>query len=76
MKMPDMPQDIWIVVNNRYFVIDGFRRPFQYTKGGQPNAVNPTYDLWSYGQDEQNTQADSLAAKTNPNISAQWIVNW
>lgn len=76
MKMPDMPQDIWIVVNNRYFIIDGFRRPFQYTKGGQPNAVNPTYDLWSYGQDEQNTQADSLAAKTNPNISAQWIVNW
>ncbi len=74
--MPDMPKETWIQVGGRYYVIDGFRRPFQYTKGGQANAVNPTYDLWSYAQDEQNTQDDSLGAKMNPQINAQWITNW
>jgi hypothetical protein len=76
MMMSDMPRDIWLQLNNRFFIIDGFRKPMQYTKGGTPNAVNPTYDLWSYGQDEQNTQVDSVAAKTNPNISRMWITNW
>lgn len=74
--IPDMPKEMWLQVGGRYYMVDGFRRPFQYTKGGQPNAVNPTYDLWSYGQDEQNTQADSIAAKTNPQMNAKWDTNW
>lgn len=75
-KMTDMPKDIWLRVNNRYFMVDGFRKPFQYTKGGQPDAVNPNYDLWSFGVDEQNTQQVSAAMKANPQITAKWITNW
>jgi prepilin-type N-terminal cleavage/methylation domain-containing protein len=75
-KMPDMPKEIWLLVNNRYYVVDGFRKPFQYTKGGEANAVNPTYDLWSFGQDEQNTQGVTIAQKTNPQTNAKWITNW
>ncbi len=76
MMMPDMPKEMWLQIGGRYYVIDGFRRPFQYTKGGLPNAINPTYDLWSYGQDEQSTQDDSIASKGNPQITAKWITNW
>ena len=75
-KMSDMPKEIWITQNGRFFIVDGFRAPFQYTKGGLPNAINPTYDLWSYGKDEQNTQDDSLAMKMNPQVNARWITNW
>ena len=75
-KMPDMPKEIWLLVNSRYYIVDGFRKPFQYTKGGEPDAVNPTYDLWSFGQDEQNTNSVSLNMKTNPMVNAKWITNW
>jgi prepilin-type N-terminal cleavage/methylation domain-containing protein len=75
-KMTDMPKDIWLLVNGRYYMVDGFRKPFQYTKGGQPDAVNPTYDLWSFGQDESNTQQVSVAMKTNPQVNSKWIINW
>jgi prepilin-type N-terminal cleavage/methylation domain-containing protein len=75
-KMPDMPKEIWLLVNNRYYIVDGFRKPFQYTKGGQPDAVNPTYDLWSFGEDEQNTSQVSISMKTDPQINAKWITNW
>ena len=74
--MTDMPKDIWLLVNGRYYMVDGFRKPFQYTKGGQPDAVNPTYDLWSFGQDESNTQQVSVAMKTNPQVNSKWIINW
>ena len=74
--MSDIPSEIFTQVGNRYFIIDGFRKPFQYTKGGQPDAVNPTYDLWSFGEDDTNTEGTSLSQKTNPQISAKWIVNW
>jgi prepilin-type N-terminal cleavage/methylation domain-containing protein len=75
-KMTDMPKDIWLQVNGRFYMVDGFRKPFQYTKGGQPDAVNPTYDLWSFGQDEKNTQQVSASMKTNPQITSKWITNW
>lgn len=75
-KMADMPKEIWLLVNSRYYIVDGFRKPFQYTKGGEPDAVNPTYDLWSFGQDEQNTNSVSLNMKTNPMVNAKWITNW
>ncbi|MCB1225599.1 MAG: prepilin-type N-terminal cleavage/methylation domain-containing protein [Verrucomicrobiales bacterium] len=75
-KMTDIPAQIWMQQNGSYYMIDGFRKPFQYTKGGDPNAVNPTYDLWSYGQDETNTRLSSIDAKSNPTTSAKWIKNW
>lgn len=75
-KMTDMPKDLWLRVNGRFYMVDGFRKPFQYTKGGQTDAVNPTYDLWSFGQDESNTQQVSASMKTNPQVTSKWIVNW
>lgn len=75
-KMADMPKEIWLLVNSRYYIVDGFRKPFQYTKGGEPDAVNPTYDLWSFGQDEQNTNSVSVNMKTDPMVNAKWITNW
>ena len=75
-KLTDMPKEMWLLLNNRYYMIDGFRKPFQYTKGGQPDAVNPTYDLWSFGQDEQNIQDVTITIKTNPQINNKWITNW
>jgi len=76
MKMSDMPKDIWIRQGNRFYIVDGFRKPFQYTKGGDPQAVNPTYDLWSYGQDEHNTTEFSRTTKLNPQTVNKWITNW
>jgi prepilin-type N-terminal cleavage/methylation domain-containing protein len=75
-KLPDMPKEIWLLVNNRYYIVDGFRKPFQYSKGGQADSINPTYDLWSFCQDEENTTSVSASMKTNPQISAKWITNW
>ena len=75
-KLTDIPKDIWLLINGRFYIVDGFRKPFQYTKGGQPDAVNPTYDLWSFGQDEKNTQQVPVAMKSNPQINAKWITNW
>lgn len=75
--MSDMPKDVWKRVGPNYFMVDGFGHPFQYTKGGaNTDAVNPTYDLWSYGDDEQNYTEDSKAAKLDPKNSAKWITNW
>lgn len=75
-KMTDIPKEIWLRVNNSFYMVDGFRKPFQYTKGGTPNAVNPTYDLWSFGQDTSNTQQVSPSMKANPQVNAKWIINW
>jgi len=60
------------------YLIDGFGRPFQYTKGGDPNAINPTYDLWSYGNYNVAgaVPANDLAGKKNAANTATWIKNW
>ncbi|WP_038171837.1 prepilin-type N-terminal cleavage/methylation domain-containing protein [Verrucomicrobium sp. BvORR106] len=59
------------------FLIDGFGRPFQYTKGGDPNAINPTYDIWSYGHLDSGTKPkDDLNAKKSATETATWIKNW
>lgn len=76
MKMSDMPKEIWIKQGTRYYIVDGFRKPFQYTKGGDPQAVNPTFDLWSYGEDERNTTEVSRVGKLNPQTVNKWITNW
>lgn len=59
------------------YLIDGFGRPFQYTKGGEATAVNPTYDLWSFGHsDTAGTPKDDLETKKNATATATWIKNW
>ena len=63
------------------YLVDGWNRPFQYTKANpdpaQNLAVNNTYDLWSFGPLKGSAQpTDSPVAKRDPNVSASWITNW
>lgn len=84
--LTDMPKEIWVNKDGRYYMVDGFGNPFQYQKavaataGGSPNTVNSsTYDLWSYGEDEENTNAlstDTTTAGTVKDASQKWIKNW
>ncbi|HSJ01387.1 MAG TPA: hypothetical protein VK956_02995, partial [Verrucomicrobium sp.] len=57
-------------------LIDGYGRPFQYTVGGSTNAVNSTYDLWSYGDVEPGPVSEDLETKKSPTKSVTWIKNW
>jgi prepilin-type N-terminal cleavage/methylation domain-containing protein len=83
-KMADMPQSIIRIMNGVYFLADGWAQPFQYmprgevATGGDPNTVNPTYDLWSYAQDENpDTNPPTREMKLdNPTITELWIKNW
>jgi prepilin-type N-terminal cleavage/methylation domain-containing protein len=67
------------------WLIDGFGNPFQYTKattsaGGttvaNPNAVNADYDLWSFGQLQNQPASPSKATKLDSLKTAPWIKNW
>lgn len=58
------------------YLIDGFGRPFQYTKGGATDAVNPTYDVWSFGHLEGGSVTDDLNTKKDATKTATWIKNW
>lgn len=66
---------------NYYMLVDGFGRPYQYTKGDGTTTVNPTYDLWSYGtSDVASIQSlsnpPSLKEKQDLLRTAPWIKNW
>lgn len=88
--LTDMPKELWINRNDRYFMADGFGKPYQYVKAAQatsstggtpPQAVtiNSTYDLWSYSEDEENTSARSIDTKDPgplKDASLKWIKNW
>lgn len=77
MLLTDMPKEMYTFrTENIHMLLDGFYHPFQYTKGGTAEAINPTYDLWSYGEDEQNTAAVDKGAKQNYKTSAKWIKNF
>jgi prepilin-type N-terminal cleavage/methylation domain-containing protein len=77
MLLTDMPKEMYTYHGkNIYTLLDGFSHPFQYTKGGTADAVNPTYDLWSYGEDEDNTKAADKASKQDFKKSAKWIKNF
>ena len=58
------------------YLIDGFGRPIQYTKGGEADAVNPTYDIWSYGHMDRGTVTADLNTKKDATKTATWIKNW
>jgi prepilin-type N-terminal cleavage/methylation domain-containing protein len=77
MQLTDMPKEMYTFQGqNLYMLLDGFNHPFQYTKGGTADAVNPTYDLWSYGEDEENTKATDKGSKQSSKVSAKWIKNF
>lgn len=82
--LTDMPKEMYINQNGRYFMADGFGRPFQYVKaagtGESPVTVNTSsYDIWSYGEDTENTGARSIETLTPGPIkdaSLKWVKNW
>lgn len=74
--LKDMPAPMWMERDGEWFMIDGFRKPFQYTKGGGEDSVNSTYDLWSYSDDEENTESVAKADKLDAKKSAKWLTNW
>lgn len=83
--LTDMPESIWTEMNGRFFMVDGFGRPFQYVKavgatsGRDPVTINTSYDLWSYGEDEENTTARSIDSQSSGPLkeaSSKWIKNW
>ncbi len=91
MIFKEMPDTMWSRRGNVFFLIDAFGRPFQYikaaapTSGGgssgsggtsQPTTINPTYDLWSYAEDDVNIRATSVESMEAPQLSQKWITNW
>jgi prepilin-type N-terminal cleavage/methylation domain-containing protein len=45
------------------------------SQAGVPT-INPTYDLWSYAEDDNNTTRTDIGSRLNPTISGPWIKNW
>ena len=77
MLLTEMPNKMYTYLgSNIYMLLDGFGHPFQYTKGGTTDAINPTFDLWSYGEDEEHTNAVDKASKQNASSSIKWIKNF
>jgi prepilin-type N-terminal cleavage/methylation domain-containing protein len=70
----DLPKTMVLKTDAGYIIIDGFGRPFQYEKGGAADAVNTTYDVWSYAQKESSDR--TLATKKDEVATAVWIKNW
>ncbi len=91
-KFSDMPKDMWKRTSDGYMLMDGFGKPFQYTKfvnpsGGSKTAtgqavknsdttMNKTYDLWSYGGDESHADKIDTGSKKDIKMSGKWIKNW
>lgn len=87
--LTDMPKEVWRLQEGRYFMIDGFGNPLQYIRAApqnltgtaavSPTTINTTYDIWSYGEDEDNTMATSLETNAGGPLkqaSEKWIKNW
>ncbi len=74
----DMPGSLWRKVGNSYLLVDAFGRPFQYTKADseKKTTINAAYDLWSYADDDENTQATSKSTEGDAKAAAKWIKNW
>ncbi len=77
MLLTEMPKEFYSKGgSNIYMLVDAFIHPFQYTKGGTTEAVNPSYDLWSYGEDEEHTETADKQSKQDAAMSAKWIKNF
>lgn len=79
----DMPPSMFMRKGEQYILVDGFSRPFQYTKAtksssgqDEPTTVNSTYDLWSYAMDQTNTTMKSVDTLKSPKAALKWIKNW
>lgn len=62
-------------------LVDGWGHPFQYTKAhpdpARNMAVNPDYDLWSYGsKPPAGATVPTWEEKMNPAVSSGWVKSW
>lgn len=78
---PNLPKQMILgPISSGYILVDGFGHPIQYDKAGttgSSDTVNPTYDLWSYGNiDSGKTPASDRATKTSELETGTWIKNW
>lgn len=90
--MNDMPRELWMTLDGLYFMADGFGHPIRYIKSAptvastpgepppEPTTINVgTYDIWSYGEDDENISTTSLEAagsSAGNRMDAKWIKNW
>lgn len=76
--MSDIPRDMIRKVGDNYILVDAIGLPFQYVvaDGGTTTTINSHYDLWSYGEDDQNTLSTSKDTKDDPKRATKWIKNW
>lgn len=66
----------WKEVDGHRFTIDPHGHPYQYEKGGSADAVNPTYDAWSYDGDTATLGLRDAATKRDPAKTTRWIKNF
>lgn len=67
-----------LVTSDGFMLVDGFGRPYQYEKAGSTDAVNATFDLWSFAQKDPASISSpyALATKKDDKATAAWIKNW
>lgn len=65
-----------IQINGRWLLVDSFGHPVQYQKGGDPDALNQTYDAWFFGGDVSNVNRRDVASKKDPSVISSWIRNF
>lgn len=73
-----LPKGMYTSVPGRsdYYVVDGWGRPFQYTKGGN-DTLTPDYDLWSFGNiDSRAGYVYDAESRRNQSNTATWVKNW
>lgn len=59
------------------YLVDGWGHPFQYVKGDGKDAINPTYDLWSFGDvDSGSPLSYDVDTRRKAEEIAKWIRNW
>ena len=59
------------------YLVDGWSRPIQYAKGGDGDALNANYDLWSFGDvDGRSAYVYDAEGRRNASATAKWIKNW
>jgi prepilin-type N-terminal cleavage/methylation domain-containing protein len=83
-ELPDsvngsLPKSMILRTASGYMLIDGFGRPFQYSRASESDTVNPTYDLWSFGTVERSNDPSvryDLGSKRNPDVNGKWVKNW
>jgi prepilin-type N-terminal cleavage/methylation domain-containing protein len=73
----NLPKNLVVKSIDGYYLQDGWARPFQYTKGGTEDALNPSYDLWSFGStDSKGPFFYDAESRRNVQSTAPWIKNW